>query len=266
MAFTTFQQVKDLLPGPPIYDYIKTGMSNTNDMHYSLWTLGPAPAAGAAPSSGLAGDIPTSATTGAVPFTNPASGAWQLGRWTVTMPRNGAVFLYDRLWQDSGFTVTQTTAHTVNSVALTRPDAFGAGAELWWQVYATMGANNVVLTASYTNPAGTAGRTAVTPAGYMVNMQNLRTGQFQLDAGDTGIKSVQTLTIGTSFVSGTIGLVIRRKIAEMVFPLISSGYQAYDALSTLLATIPNSACLEFLVLGSGSSPQNIAGELNFVNG
>lgn len=263
MAITTMQQIKDAFPGQSC-NVCKTGFGViTNDMTYSFWGVPGNPAAGADPSSGLAGNIPTSATLGAVPFTNPASGATYLAQLNMAINRTAMIWVYDRLWHDSGINMTATTPQTINSVALTRPDANGVQAELWWQIYTSLGALTPVVTISYTNSANVAGRTATNAA--FLNMNTRRSQPFQLDVGDTGVKSIQTYTANASFVSGTWGLVLRRKLAEVYVPGLG-GYTVNDALGTALPTIPDNACIEFLCFYSTATQPTLSGDLVLING
>ncbi|HRK46451.1 MAG TPA: hypothetical protein PK324_12550, partial [Nocardioides sp.] len=73
---------------------------------------------------------------------------------------------------------------------------------------------------SYTNSDGTAGRTGTIPsfpataaAGTLV--------PFMLQAGDRGVRSIQSITLGTSLVSGTVHLLLLRHLASL--PFVASG-------------------------------------------
>lgn len=267
MAFTTLQSVVDALPGQE-RKFIKSNSSNPSSGNFcSLWGVASEPATGSNPSSGMAGDIPTKATTGAVKFANPASGYTYLGRVEafLTVAGSGSVlYVYDRLWQQSGIVVTTTGAQTINSVALDRPDANGDDAELWFHIYSATGAGAATPTVSYTNPAGTAGQTA-TCIGYAASAVQHRCFPFQLASGDTGVKSIQSITLGTSLTSGTVGLILRRKVAEI--PIPATGLSArLDAIALGLPRVYDNACLEFVLRVGSSATPNVAGSLNLING
>ena len=69
-------------------------------------------------------------------------------------------------------------------------------------------------TMSYTNQAGTAGQIATIssfPATAVVGTFV----PFQLAAGDTGVRSIQSITLGTSYVAGAIHLVAYRTLLQM---------------------------------------------------
>lgn len=226
----------------------------------AIWT-GPTgyPSGGAAPSSGVGGDVPTKATAGALPFVNPASGNTYLGRGVVRqaafVPQNYvSCVLYDRLWHNSGISSTLTSGQTITSVALTRPNANGDSAEAWWQVYVLMGAGTPTVTLAYTNQVGTT-RTTGTSGALSTAMTIDRTGPFQLDLGDTGVRSIQTWTASATFTSGTIGLVIRRQVACLIASDDNSTVR-YDAVSLAMPRIYDSACLELLhyFVGNTATP------------
>lgn len=261
MAITTQAGVNSALPGQTMV-FQKTGILNTFAKFISCWTDAGSPGQGASPSSGLAGDVPTKSTTGAYNYVNPASGNTYVGRVATGIPQGGNMtlgfFLYDRLWQNSGIDVTITTAQTVNSVALTRPDANGTDAEVWWEVYATMGSGTPTVTLSYTNSSGTASQSASSGA-LATGMSAQLAGQFTLASGDTGVKSVQTWTANATFTSGTIGLVIRRLVTFLMLP---SGAPTivFDALACGLPRVYDSACLEVLFY-AGTSSWTITGPI-----
>src|SRR5260221_676626 len=111
----------------------------------SLWTAAGNPGAGAAQGS-AAGAVPTSVTAGALPFTNPTSGNSYLARLFASSTVPGTLILYDRLVHTSTLSGTVTTAQTVASVALTRPDALGTNTELFMEAYTALGATSNTIT------------------------------------------------------------------------------------------------------------------------
>lgn len=268
MAITTMAGVVGALPGQSFY-YWKNPLSLTAGWS-SAWIVGTNP--GVAPTSGLAGDIPTDATAGAINqgFANPASGNTYLGRMSVSHQHAGNVSfdplaLYDRLWHNSGISATATTAQTINSVALNRPDANGTNAEAWWETYATMGAGTPTVTLTYTNSGGTASRSGSSGA-LVTAMTANRTGPFNLASGDTGVKSIQTWQSSATFSAGTIGLVLRRPVALLIVP--DGSYVQIDAVACGLPRVYDDACLEILHFSQSqfSSTVSIGGDLSLIQG
>lgn len=138
----------------------------------------------------------------------------------------------DVLWVNSGLVVTTTTAQTVNSVALPARDVNGTvngeGCMIGLVAVAALGNAATISnsTISYTNSEGTAGRTASLVA--VVGSQVPATPVigtvvwFTLQAGDVGVRSIQSITLSTTYTSGTMSLIIARPIAAAP---IGIGYQ-----------------------------------------
>jgi len=168
VAITTLD---DIIAGaiPPV-NYIKAGTTHEaiGVPHSHFYAVG-TPGAAAAPSPGLAGAALTT-YAGQLPFTNPGAGNSYLSRFSCASSATGTMILADRLWHNSGFTITQTTAQTVNSAAWPARDADGStngvGVMVGMEVStATTNAGAVTnMTMSYTDDAGNAGATATIPS------------------------------------------------------------------------------------------------------
>jgi hypothetical protein len=82
-------------------------------------------------------------------------------------------------------------------------------------------------TISYTDQDGNAGATGTFAAA--VGWQAPATPligtwmPFQLAAGDSGIRSVQSITLGTSYVSGTLSLILYRPLVTLPNPVAAVG-------------------------------------------
>lgn len=270
MAVTTLDGLVGAMPGQRFSLVRQSFTPQAVGTYHSLWLEAGIPGAGAAPTSSIAGDVPTNATAGCIPFTNPGGGSLSyVARMAAYATQAGMLFLYDRLLQtgnSSGISATSTSGQTINSTALTRPDANGNGAEAWWQVYVVMGAGATnVVTLSYTNPAGTASQSATSGTAFPTTMGVGRTGPFRLAAGDNGVKSVQTWTNSNSMTSGTMGLVIRRLHAQMPVGYTNAASQM-DGIGLGLPRIYDSACLELIWLAQTASSTTAGGEIVLVQG
>lgn len=209
---------------------------------HSLLYLAGQPGAGAAPAVGLSGAALTT-YGGQVPFTNPTGGDFTyLARFSGQAGQAGLLQLCDRLWHNAGFTITSTGAQTITSVAWPARDAFGtANGEavvLGVEISAATGAGTPTITVSYTNQANTSGRTGTN---VVPTVASSAIGAFYpigLDAGDTGVRSVQSLTLSATWTSGTMHLVAYRVLARVelttanvpaaVDPLTSGFPRLYD--------------------------------------
>ena len=229
----------------------------------SLWTAAGLPAAGANPAS-LAMVIPTSATVGALSFVNPATGLSYISKISSSQQTIGTLILYDRIAHSSGLNGTLTTAQAVNGAALTRHTT-GEDVELFLEVYAATGATASNVTISYTNSAGVAGRTTpaiamqVTPvAGQML--------PIPLQAGDTGIQSVQSVTLSASTATaGNFGITLVKRIAEIPITVAGTGV-VLDPFALGFPQIENNACLSMMVVTSTTSTGFVTGTINIAQG
>jgi len=182
------------------------------------------PGAAAAPTPGLAGAALTS-YAGQIPIPT-ASGNTYLAKFDgVSSAQAGVLLLCDRLWHNSGFTITSTGAQTINSVAWPARDANGStngnGVILGVEISGATGAGTPTITVSYTNDANTSGRTGTNS---VATVASSAVGSFypiSLAAGDTGVRSVQTLTLSATWTSGTMHLVAYRVVA--ILPLSAAG-------------------------------------------
>ena len=169
--------------------------------------------------AGRATDGTTTTDNGALKFPNAASGANYLTAFTINTAITGLTRLHDVLWVNSGLVVTTLTAQTVNSVAFparcTDGTANGAGVMVGILVTtATTNAGAIAnITMSYTDQDGNAGNTA-TMAAFPATAVIGTIVWFQLAAGDSGVRSIQTVTIGTSLVAGAISLIAAVPIAD----------------------------------------------------
>lgn len=182
------------------------------------------PGAAVANSSGLAGAALTS-YAGQIPFP-AASGNTHCGIFGgVSSAQGGVLLLCDRLWHNSGFVVTTTGAQTINSATWPARDNNGAtsgdGVYIGFEVSTITGAGASVISMSYTNQAGTAGRTASAVDVYAAASGVGSFYRMGLQAGDTGVRSVQTFTSSVSMTSGVVHLVAYRVL--QVVPLAAAG-------------------------------------------
>jgi hypothetical protein len=167
--------------------------------------------AGATPTTVVA---PTSATAGAFQYADATAGTNYVTGFTYHGDRSNmsCAMLYDRLLHIGGLSGTVTTAQTVGGT-LTR-NTGGEGNQIWIEIWADIGATDTTITASYTNQDGTASRTTQTRAfGDGVN-GSYRSLQLRLQDGDTGVRSVQSVTVlASTGTAGNFGVCIARPLA-----------------------------------------------------
>lgn len=229
---------------------------------HSLWYLAGAPGAGLTPAN-TAGGVSLSSTSsqvaGQIPHTDPVSGNAYLARFSAAAQQAGVLVLADRLMHVGGnsggtaISVTTTTAQTINTGTLPARDANGAtsGAGVHWglEIVAATGAGAATPSIGYTNSAGTASRSASLVDSYVASSAIGAFYRFGMQAGDVGIRSVETLTLNVSMTSGTIALVAYRPLAYLELPgafipnaidALTSGFpRLYNGVVPFLFFIPN---------------------------
>lgn len=200
--------------------------ADTVGYHYTFSKDAGFPGAWSPGTPGLAGRITdgmAAADAGCLPIVNAASGGNYLTQVELAGTVGHFFTLFDCLWVNSGAVVTTTTGQTIGSPTLPARDINGStnGEGCWIGLLFTAAATNAAVinnaTVTYTNSAGVAGRTAT--LANLVGAQIPATPVigtivwFQLQAGDTGVRSIQTLTLGTSLVTGSVSLLIARPLA-----------------------------------------------------
>ncbi len=227
------------------------------------------PGAAVAPSPGMAGAALTT-YAGQIPFVNPATGLSYLARLGAASTFAGSLMVYDRLWHNSGIVVTTTTGQTVNSVAwpardrdgLTNGEGVQAGLEV---STATTNAGTITtIVISYTNQANVSGRTGTLPS-FPITAVAGSFFPFTLQAGDTGVRSIQSITLGTSLVTGAVHLVAYRMLGSVDLPVASVG-GSQDAVATGFPRLYDNTVPFMLWLPTSTSPPKILGSLTVSQG
>lgn len=234
---------------------------------YSMWKYDGFPGPGATPTTVAA---PTNATAGAMPFTDPGGGRekWLMNASMVTVPGSTAgVFLYDRLLHIGSLDGTVATAQTVGG-SITRHTG-GAGNQIWVEIYTAIGSTARTITASYTNQAGTASRTTQAvlfgaSAGNPGNDTNLLI-NLPLQAGDSGVRSVQSVTISaTTGTAGNFGVNIAYPIAFVAFDESGGVNRNFATGMPGLTAVEAGACIASAVFAISTTEAAVYGALGFV--
>ena len=267
MAITTLDGVIAGMQYPRFFVKVATPALVAGRPH-SLFYLAGAPGAAVAPTPGIAG-VALTTYAGQIPFTNPVSGNSYLARFRGQATIAGTLLLCDRLWHNSGLVVTTITAQTINSVAWPARSADGTingeNVLIGLEVSTILGAGAPVLSMSYTNQAGTAGKTGT---GIITVVTLSAVGAFYmmgLAAGDTGVRSIQTFTISISMTSGVVHLVAYRILAglELTAPQIPN---AIDALTSGFPRLFDNTVPFLLFIPSTTTASSISGQAIWTQG
>jgi hypothetical protein len=233
----------------------------------SAWTYDGYPAGGAVPTTA---EIPTLSTTGALTFTPPGGGREKFMVSTFVNPQIGGVYLlYDRLFHIGGLSGTSTADQTVQgspaSPALTR-NTGGKGNIAWYEIYTTVGTAPATLTMTYTNQAGTGGKTASINIGQTNFREVSRAQRIPLAAGDTGIQAIEKIALSaTTNLAGNFGITIAQPLAWI--PVGASGIGGWRDYTTGLTGIPvidPNACLALAFIPIGITAPEIWAGSTFV--
>lgn len=240
---------------------------------YSLWKDNGFPGAFSLQSPGLNGfttdcsiasqttDPNGAAQIGAHPLVDPVSGSLYLKNITFANGAAEVVQLIDVIWYNTGINVTTTTAQTITVPTLPARDNNGTNNGAGWQaaIYATAALGNAGAisntTLIYTDQDGNAGNTATLQAatGYQAPATPVigTWVPFTLAVGDSGIRVPQSITLGTSYVSGSMSLVLYRVLATIPAS-IAAVPASVDFGNPGVKIYPNS-CVVFTQVGAATA-------------
>jgi hypothetical protein len=236
---------------------------------HSLFYLAGQPGAASAPTPGMSGEALTS-YAGQIPFSNPVSGNSYLARLVAQITvQGGQIILCDRLWHNSGIVITSTGAQTINSVAFPARDATGTinGVQvlIGVEVSGATGAGAPTFTMVYTNPSDVGSKTGL---GILTGVASSAIGAFYpigLAAGDVGVKSIQTFTLGASWTSGVIHLVAYRILARL--DLTASNLpSAIDALTSGFTRLYDNTVPFVLLIPASTTASVVTGHVIWTQG
>jgi len=251
----------------PPEDILKLGTTAAVGRWYSTLYYTGRPGAGVAPSPGVDGAALTT-YAGQIPFTNPGSGNSYLARLVGNANVTGSLLLVDRLWHNSGLSVTSTSSQAIASPTWPARDSNGATAGdnvlIGVEVSTALGAGTPTWTLGYTNQAGTAGRSFTTAA----ITASMNAGSFipiGLQAGDTGVRSVESFQLSATMTSGAIHLVAYRILARFGLPVVNVDF-AVDALTSGFPRMYDNTVPLLIWSASSTTSPNISAQLIVTQG
>lgn len=251
--------------------YFNKGLTGSNATAFaSSWAK--TAAAGATPTTAAACDNTTIGALNLEDSVGQSSFDWRIARASLNLAStNQMVMVVDRLSHQGGLSGTTTGAQTTNlpTAALTRYTS-GAGVFIGLEVYTSVGTTATTVTASYTNQAGTSGQTTqATPFGGVGFNAAGSLFMLPLQAGDTGVQSVQSVTLAAStLTAGNFGVTLFKPLAmfhTVVAGLEGYGTNTYNCLiggGSQMEAIQPGACLSLLV--RATSIQTLTGIINCI--
>ena len=235
MAITTLDGV---IAGFQAPRYIGKALSGTlvATRPWTFWAQTGVPGVGAYDTTldGVTLSSTSAQVAGQIPHADPASTNAYLARFQASVSQAGVVMLCDRLWHNGGYTITSTSGQNSTTPTWPARDTAGStngdGILLALEVSANVGAGTPTITIGYTNQAGTASRTATNILTTVASPIAGSVYLIGLQAGDSGVRSVQSLTLSATWTSGTINLAAYRLLAAVEVYGANSG-SAVDAIT-----------------------------------
>jgi hypothetical protein len=265
MSITTVDDIVAGLTSAQDVNILKNfGAPKAAGAFQSGWMATGLPGAGSASPAYTAGSGYTcsSATAGAFAYTNGAVQNW-LARLMMTLTQPGLLILADRLWSCSGmgFAASTYTVTTPGSLPARITDN-GVDCELWVEQFVAAGAASGTLTANYLNTAGSSKSgviAAVVSAPVAGQMQPV-----PLQVGDVGIKQLTSVVTSATWTSGSFGMTILKRLAEV--PIVAANVGQVQDWATLgLPKIPADACLMAFFLAAGTTAPVLIGSLDIID-
>jgi hypothetical protein len=184
------------------------------------------------PNTLVVGDAPT--------FFKSSTAAEAAGSWYGLMKDGGFpaawvpgsvaanFLLFDMLWYNTGLNIATLTEQGITSPTLPARDINGGTVGegcmigIYFTTASTQASPVATTTIRYTNSAGTPNRTAtlIAVAGSQIPATPVQGTivWFQLQAGDTGVRSIEGITLVTAQTGGAISVFIARPVLAMPCP------------------------------------------------
>lgn len=258
---------------PPVYVFKNKQTSVYNKVLWSTAYLTGFPGAASVPASGLSGEALT-AWDGRIPVDNATSGyTLRLTNVAIMNYPLGHTMLIDRMWQNSGIVPTTTTAQSFSTpVAIPPRDANGSTDGVGVMVALETntngpnvgGGNLVTTTISYTNSSGTAGRTGTITGVYGMPASTYSGAfiPFELQTGDVGVRSVESITLTRTYNAAGLSVVLFRPLWAYSDPVVSR-LEMRDCAETGMPIIYDDSCLMFLNYNYNTSAVGTQAMLGF---
>lgn len=232
-------------------------LGNKDGGHPGAWVLGTPGVNGANfdCSTGAGATV-----AGAHYFPAAASGNLYITQLTIQNSVTEQMELVDLLWYNTGLSVTTTGAQAVVPAGFPARDKLGStnGEGVKIALYALTALGNAAVvsnsTISYTDQDGNAGATGTFQAavGYQAPATPVigTFMPFTLAAGDRGVRTLASVTLATTYTSGTMSLIAYR-------PIVTLGTSVANVPATITFPAPGirvygGSCFAFVNVGSAT--------------
>ena len=231
---------------------------------FTIFDLGGQPGNGTLAGSSSANGVKPDDTTAGFPAINFSSGTSYISKIEYYSSVLSRLMLYDMLFKAGTYAYNSGTTNLSSQPAISSrcPDytggsAFGNGCEIWVEVSTAFSTGTAwQIQVTYTNSAGTSGRTSIISAAQ--NAAALTLGkmfQIALQAGDTGVQKIESVIAtngGTAMTAGAVNVLIMRPL-WFNRVAIANGGGINNLLDTGMIQIYNDSALYLIVQPDSTS-------------
>ncbi|MET0701712.1 MAG: hypothetical protein ABWY93_18835 [Mycobacterium sp.] len=256
MAITSREQLVAASQNASVQHYYRTGMSvpgvlsaRASSFSVAGWPM---------PGSQVSAQTLNSTSVGALWLGDAAAGArWYLTGIAASGQYDNSAMLMDRLSQSAGtaLVLSTATAQTINFGLLparqgTDYSSYGVYLEAYVGTASSLATS--AITVSYTNENGVAGRAGTFPGGMPAYGASTgwTIGPMTLQAGDMGVKSIETATVSGGTTGTTAGFVFAKPLAAVNMPYWG-GETRLGYADLGLVDLGADPCLYWQVAGNG---------------
>jgi hypothetical protein len=254
------------------FDFVKSAHpSGATSRWSSYWASAGLPPAGSNPAT-TPGTIyiadATNVVTGSMWFPDRSTDQRYLHTFGAISDQSCTLMLYDKLAGVSGISLASTGDKTINTGALDRYTGTAADLNEVWLEYTTTSSTTASITTvnSYTSADGSTAQSGGAYTALAAAMAASQMVQHPLSATKKGVRSVETLNVGTATTSGIVNVLIIRPLARIT--LLQNQWNEINLLDDFLdlPRIYDNACLGLMEYCAGNVAANTFGTISCVYG
>lgn len=231
---------------------------------FTVLDLGGQPGNGTLAGSSSANGVKPNDTTAGFPAINFSSGTSYISKIEYYSSVLSRLMLYDMLFKAGTYAYNSGTTNLSSQPDISSrcPDytggsTFGNGCEIWVEVSTAFATGNSwQIRVTYTNSAGTSGRTSIISSAAAAAALTLgKMFQLALQAGDTGVQKIESVIAtngGTAMTAGAVNVLIMRPL-WFNRVAIANGGGINNLLDTGMIQIYNDSALYLIVQPDSTS-------------
>lgn len=259
---TDFATVDDTVGSPLQTVRIQKTASFTTvaAMWFTTWDVAGTPGAGSLTVGNTANGLVPDDTTAGAPVVNSfvASATGRITRFEFSNSVAARMMVVDRLFHAGSFSLTSPLAVTLASQPTTwtaRLPLVGGNpdyrtVEIWLEFNAAVAATATTITVTYTNEAGTTGRS--TGAVTVTSFTARRMLQMPLQAGDKGVSKIEGISSTGSPATGSVNVLLIRRLQAGRAKSAGDG-DIYGWEKTGGVQVFDTSCLMLMVSADGTA-------------